>query len=114
MLDRSSIGRNSKSRSKGYERDAARILGTERYPADTGGLADLKSVAGITAQVKSGLRLFNSTILDGLDSARAVAGPMEIGALVGYHRGTRIRKLIVFDLEEFAAFHGLGQKESAA
>lgn len=112
MTDRSSIGRNNKSRSKGYERDAACILGTERYPADTGGLADLKTVAGFVCQVKSGQRLVGATIFEGLDAARAVAGLGEIGAAVCYHRGAhRLRKVIVFDLHEFADFHGLGVKE---
>ena len=109
VVDRSSIGRRSKSRGKADERYAAKILGGTRYPADTGGGEDVH-VEGLCVQVKGGMRVLNETIRTGLDSARSTASPTELACLVVVDRpsGRKTRSVIIFDLLEFAHYHGYG------
>jgi hypothetical protein len=98
----------NKHRGSEDERRIASILGTTRYPADTGGLLDLVPVAGYAVQVKGGLRVVTSTIREGLDAARRAAPAGHIGTLAVVDRsGTRIREFVVFDAREFADWVGL-------
>lgn len=101
-VNRRKVGRNNKSRSKIYENEVAAIVGGKRHLADTGGPEDV-SHPWLAIQVKSGLALINKTISEGLDTARkAVKGKEKLPCLVAVHRGTRIKRYIIFDLDEFA------------
>lgn len=101
-LDRKKIGRNNKSRSKIYENQVADIVGGRRHLADTGGPEDVEH-PWLAIQVKSGERLINKILKDGLDTARkAVKGTEKIPCLVAVQRGTRLQRYIIFDLDEFA------------
>ena len=107
-VTRVSAARN-KQRAKDDERDIARRLGGTRHWADTGGKEDV-SHPFLSIQVKAGLRVANDTIREGLDAARASAVTQEkLGALAVVDRaGGRVRRFLVFDLDEFANWHGLG------
>lgn len=101
----------NKSRGKADERRAAEIVGTVRYPADTGGLVDLVPWAGHYAQVKGGLRVVSEFQKRALDGARAVAAadPAGIGVLILIDRsGSALREFAMFDLREWASFNGFG------
>ena len=106
-----SASRN-KARSKTDEKDVARILGATRHWADTGGPEDC-SHPTLAIQVKGGLRVANDTIRDGLASAKAAAvGTNKLPALVIVDRaGTRVRRYILFDLEQYADHEGYGATE---
>ena len=106
-----SAARN-KQRSKSDEKDVARILGATRHWADTGGPEDC-SHPTLAIQVKGGLRVANDTIRDGLASAKAAAvGTNKLPALVLVDRaGTRVRRYILFDLEQYADHEGYGAAE---
>ncbi len=100
--ERRKIGRNNKRRGASYENDAAKILGTQRYLADTGGKLDLIPRDGMVVQVKSGKRIVTAIARQALDDARSNAPDGHIGAVVLYDRsGPRIRKFIMFELVEF-------------
>ena len=112
MTDRSDIGRRSKSRGKADERYVARLLGVARYPADTGGGADI-ALPGYSIQVKGGGTVATVVMREGMDSARASASPGEIPAVVLIDRRVpnRLRRFIVFDLGEWADYNGYSPKE---
>lgn len=101
--------KNNKGRGAAYERDIARRLGGTRHWADTGGKEDVEHPS-LSIQIKSGLRVVNNTIREGLDAARSVAnGQGKLGCLAIVDRsGSRLRRFVVFDLDEFADFHGMG------
>ena len=114
-MDKATTGRLAKSRGKADERWVAKILGGARHPADTGGGEDVHvspgvATQGLCVQVKGGQRLLNDTIRSGLDAARAAMGPTELGCLVVIDRpaGRKTRAVVVFDLIEFARYHGYG------
>lgn len=109
-MTRITAARN-KERGKSDERRAAEIVGTARYPADTGGAIDLIPWAGHYAQVKGGLRVVSEFQKRALDGARAVAAadPAGIGTLILIDRsGSALREFVMFDLREWASFHGFG------
>lgn len=110
-VDRSIIGRRSKTRGKADERWVANRIGGKRHPADSGGGEDVH-VEGLCIQVKSGIRLLNNTIRFGLDSARSTASSAEIGCLVVIDRpqGRRLRSVIMFDYEEYCNWNGYRPK----
>lgn len=112
MTDRSAIGRNNKARAKGFERDVARILGGKRFLADTGGPLDVEHES-LGIQVKSGGSVVTEVAATGLRSAKAGSvGKSLLPCVVLIDRrrrvgeGNRNGKYIMFDLEEFAAYHG--------
>ena len=92
------------------EKRVAKLFGTTRFPANTGGKVDLRPLAdGLTIQVKAGKAMPISTIIDGLDAARAGALAFTgLGAVVvEYHRPPRHnRTIICFDAAEFCAWNG--------
>lgn len=99
--------RNNKARGKADERDVARILGGKRHPADTGGLEDVAH-DWLTVQVKGGATVTTGPLRDGLAGAQAVAPPTKLPCVVLVdRRGTRLKRYIVFDLEQFAAWNGI-------
>lgn len=103
--DRSTIGRNSKSRAKGYERDVARILGGKRHLADTGGPEDVEHPT-LAVQVKSGLSVVTQVMRDGLESARKAAegtDKLPVVALID-RKGSRLQRWVAIPMEEFAAW----------
>ena len=107
MTDRVKLGRNSKSRAKGYEREAAKILGGQRFPADTGKLLDVEH-SYLAIQVKSGLQPARA-LREGLDEAQRGAPIGYLPCVVLFDRtGTTLRRTITFDLQQFADYHGLG------
>src|SRR3990167_11182629 len=111
---RSRRGRNAKARGKADEREIARRLGGQRYPADTGGEADIDHPT-FCIQVKGGAAVATQVMRDALASARAAAvgtGKLPTVALVD-RRGSRNQRWLCFDLEEFAAFHGYGPEDVA-
>lgn len=97
------------------EKRVAKLFGTSRFPANTGGPVDLLPLAdGLHIQVKAGASMPIATIIDGLDAARRGALPSKgLGAaVVEYHRAPRHnRTLICFDAAEYAAWHGYGPAE---
>lgn len=96
--------KQNKARAKSDERDVARILGGERHPADVGGPEDVRH-PWLSIQVKGGLRVVNDTIRDGLAAAQATK-EAKLPALVLVDRGgTRVRRYILFELEQFADWH---------
>lgn len=97
----------NKARGKQDERDVARIIGGKRHPADSGGCEDIEHPE-LCIQVKGGLRVINDTVRNGLQAARSGAqGTSKLPAVVVVDRsGTRIRRFIVFGLEDWAAYHG--------
>ena len=112
MTDHVKVGRNNKNRAKVYEREVAQILGGKRHPADTGGKEDVIHES-LCIQVKSGLRVVNDTIREGVDAARvAAAGTGKLPVCVVVDRGgTRIRRFAVIDLGDFADWGGYGDAE---
>lgn len=103
-------GRNNKSRAKGYERDVARIVGGIRYPADTGGTAKDVESADLVLGVRSNAVPLNKRIVESLDAARVDAAlSHKLGGCVYVDRsGTRLRRFIVFDLDDYAEWCGYG------
>lgn len=105
-LDRASIGRNSKRRSKCDERDVAKALKGTRFPADTGGLLDvLAKPWGV--QVKGGSTVVTEVIRKGM--AEAVAGchgttltPLLVAV---DRRGTRNQTYCIMRLEDFCELY---------
>lgn len=106
-VDRVKIGRNNKSRAKGYEREVANILGGKRHPADTGGPEDV-SHPELAIQIKSGKTVVTAAMRAGLVSARKAAaenGKLPALVLVD-RRGTQLQRWVCFPLEEFADWRG--------
>lgn len=101
--------KRNKARSKVDENDIARRLGGKRHWADTGEKEDIEHPT-FSIQAKGGVRVVNNTIREGLDAARSVAnGQGKLGCLAIVDRsGSRLRRFVVFDLDEFADFHGMG------
>ncbi len=109
-VDKSKIGRNSKSRAKGYERDIAKALGGKRYPADTGGPLDVLVPGFCGVQVKSGGNVVTEVIRKGI--AEAVLGcALDGGSLtpllaVVDRRGARNQAYIILRLSDWQDLHG--------
>lgn len=101
--------KQNKARAKQDERDVAAILGGHRHPADIGGLEDVEHPY-LSIQVKGGLRVVNDTIREAVDAGRAGAvNTGKLGCAVLVDRGgTRIRRYIVFSLDDYAAWEGNG------
>lgn len=101
-------GRASKARGKTYERDIARRLGGTRHKADSGGGEDVEH-DWLCIQVKSGGNVMTQCIRDGLASARASAvGKTKLPCVVVVDRRTgRLGRYIVFELDAWAAWHGI-------
>lgn len=104
--------KNSKSRSKTYEREVARKIGGRRHLADTGGPEDVEHEV-LAVQVKSGLNVCNQILRDGMASAKAAAvGKNKLPCVVLVDRKpTRLGYYIVFELDPFADWHGLVKGE---
>ena len=109
-IDYRAIGKANKARGAQYERDAAQRWGTTRYPADSGGPADLVPLPGYAIQVKSGVGLVNKTIREAVDAARSVAnsGQLGVAVVVSRHPG-RLRRFVVIDEDEFLAWEGISK-----
>jgi hypothetical protein len=101
--------RNNKARGKDDERAIARKFGAKRHPADVGGPEDCEH-EWLAIQVKGGLRVINSTVRQGVDSARVAAvGTTKLPICVVRDRsGTRVRDFVVLDASDFLAWHGIG------
>lgn len=100
--------KRNRARGAQDERDVARILGTERYWANSGGPADCKPVNGMAIQIKGGKQVVTETMREALVSARAATSeeyPLPTVVLVD-RKGTRVQRWIAFPLDEWAAFHG--------
>ena len=106
--------KRNKARGAQDERDVARILGAKRHPADTGGDEDCEH-PWLCIQIKGGLRVVNDIIREGLNAAQcAAAGKAKLPAVVLVDRaGTRVKRYIVFELGEYAAWNGLGPSMGA-
>jgi hypothetical protein len=99
--------KNNKSRGKQDERDVARILGGQRHPADSGGLEDVAH-EWLCIQVKGGGAVTTGPLRDGLAGAQAISPPTKLACVVLVdRRGTRLKRYIAFELEQFAAWHGI-------
>jgi hypothetical protein len=100
--------KQNRARGAQDERDVARILGAERYWANSGGPADLKHDR-YAIQVKGGLRVINDTIRNGLSSAEVAAiGTGRLPILVVVDRaGTRIKRYVVMELSMWADYEGI-------
>lgn len=99
--------RNNKHRGASDERDIARRLGGKRHPADTGGNEDIEHPE-LSIQVKGGSTVVTEVIRRGMASAKAGSrdgAKLAAVALVD-RRGTRLERYIVFDLDQWAAWHG--------
>lgn len=107
MVDRVKINRGNRNRGREYENDAARILGGKRHLANTGGKEDVKHPV-LCIQVKGGVSIVRQDpIITGLESAQAASiDNNKLACNVVYNRrsGKPLQKLIIFDLEEFAAW----------
>jgi hypothetical protein len=103
----------NKRRGADDERDVARIIGGKRHPADTGGPEDILHPE-LAVQVKGGGQVVTSVLRQGMAQAMVAgiaSGKLPACVLVD-RRGTRIARYIVFDLAQWAAYHGW-PKESA-
>lgn len=109
VVTRTKRGRNNKQRAKSDERDIARRLGGKRHPADTGGCEDIEHPE-LCIQVKGGATVVTEIIRRGLAAAKASANyPAKLPVLaIVDRRGTRLQRYIVFDLDQWAAWHGYG------
>lgn len=105
-------GRNSKARGKVDERDIARRMGGTRYKADSGGGCDIEHETYVI-QVKGGSTVTTAAIRDGMAAAKAAAiGSTKLPCVALLdRRGTRNQRYLVFELDAFCAFHGLGAGE---
>lgn len=106
--NRSQQSRNSKARAKSDERDVAARLGGKRHLADTGGPEDVAH-EWLAVQVKGGKAVVTQALREGMDSAQVAAvGKTKLPCVVLVDRkGTRIRRYIVFELDQFAEWNGL-------
>jgi len=104
MTDRVKIGRNSKKRSKVYEREVARRLGVKRNP-ETGAVGADVYCGPFDVEVKSRAAGFGA-IVRLMDEAKRKARPNQTPVLVAVHRGTEIRYLAVMELDDWAAWNG--------
>lgn len=116
MPDPAATARARRNKRLGWdsEKRVAKLFGTSRFPANTGGPVDLKPLAdGLHIQVKAGGSMPIATIIDGLDAARRGATDSKgLGAcVVEYHRAPRNRTIICFDAAEYAAWHGYSSAE---
>jgi hypothetical protein len=100
----------NKARGKADERDVAALLGGKRHPADVGGPEDVYVESlGLSVQVK-GRAAVPDYLRDGMESARVAAAARTgwTGVLVLVDRsGTRLRRYVVMDLEDFRAREGI-------
>ena len=103
----------NKARGASDERDVARLLGGRRHLADTGGPEDVAH-DWLAIQVRGGKRLMTDPVRTGVDAARAAAnGATKLPVCVVVDRaGTRIRRYVVVELADFAAWHGLPPPEA--
>lgn len=104
--------KRNKQRGKADERDVARIIGGKRHPADVGGDEDIEHPE-YAVQVKGGKAVVTETMRVGMASAKAagaVSGKLPALVLVD-RRGTRLQRYIVFDLVQWADYHGYGASE---
>lgn len=87
-----------------FEHEAAEVLGTERYKANTGGPVDLLPLPGIQIQVKGGAMVVTSIMRAALASARKACGEGEIPAVYLIDtRAARNQHWICFPAKEWAA-----------
>lgn len=99
--------KNNKARGKQDERDVARILGGKRHPADSGGAEDVAH-GWLTIQVKGGATVTTAPLRDGLAAAQSCNPPGKLACVVLIdRRGTRLKRYIAFELEEFAGWNGI-------
>ena len=111
---RSRRGRRNKERGKEDERLVAKALGGQRHPADSGAAEDVAH-DWLTVQVKGGKTTITRKQADALDRIRAGASPTKLPCVVLIDRsGPRLRKAILFDLDDFAAWNGLPPKGGEA
>ncbi|MDE2105801.1 MAG: hypothetical protein KGL39_51735 [Patescibacteria group bacterium] len=101
--------RRNKANGVRYEHEAAVVLGTERYKANTGGPVDLIPVDGMQIQVKGGATVVTSIMRTALASARSACKTGELPAVYLIDtRNTRNQHWICFPAKEWAAYHGYG------
>lgn len=99
--------RRNRARGAQDERDVAKVLGTERYWANSGGPEDCKPLDGMAIQVKGGKQVVTQDMREALASARMAAGEHGLPTVVLVdRRGTRIQRWIAFPLAEWAAWNG--------
>ena len=103
----------NKSRGADDERAVARLLGGQRHKADSGGPEDVAH-DWLAIQVRGGKRLMTDPVRTGVDAARVAAnGAAKLPVCVVVDRaGTRIRRFVVVELADFAAWHGLPPPEA--
>ena len=102
---------NSRNGKRGAieERAVAKRLGGKRYLANSGGPVDIKH-DWLRIQVKSGLRVLSQKQLDALDVVKAGCPKTHLPCAVFSLRegqGKRTRRVIAFDLDDFAEWMGL-------
>ncbi len=94
-----------------FEHEAAKVLGTERFKANTGGPVDLIPIDGLQIQVKGGATVVTSIMRTALASARSACKTGELPTLYLIDtRDARNQHWICFPAKEWAAFHGYGTK----
>jgi hypothetical protein len=100
--------KNNRARGAKYENDIAKILGGKRHWANSGGQEDV-SHERYAIQCKSGERIWNQTLRNGVASAVAAAGSTgKLPLLVVIDRaGTRLKRYAVIQLEDFCDWEGI-------
>ena len=108
----SARGRASKRRGAQDERDVARIIGGRRHLADTGGPEDIRH-DWLAVQVKGGGAVVTRAMRDGhAQAVTAAGGHHKLAAVVLVdRRGTRLRRYIAFELQEYANWMGIKPTE---
>ena len=98
-----------------FEHAAAKVLGTERYKANTGGPVDLIPIAGMQIQVKGGATVATSIMRAAMHSAMAASGPGELPAvyLIDTREGRNFH-WICFPAKEWATWNGFGLAPAAS
>jgi len=92
----------NKDRGKDDERDAARLLGGARHPADTGGKEDVYTDS-LSIQVKGGLSVTTVIFREAMKDIVDRCPPDKVPAVVLYDRkdSHRVNKYIVFRIQDY-------------
>lgn len=108
--------KNAKAKGVAYEHRAAKILGTERFKANTGGPIDLIPLNGMYVQVKGGKAVVTEVMRKALVSARLEANKHHglPAVFLCDARGGPITDWICFPAKDWADWHGFGESEDAA
>lgn len=104
--------RRNKANGVRWEKDAAAVLGTERYLANTGGPIDLIPIAGLKVQVKGGKAVVTEVMRVALASATAGCKTGELPAVYLIDtRDARNHHWICFEAKSWSAWNGFGPKD---